>query len=176
MDLHALALAMAITNIVGDLLVLLAPFPIVWGLHASRARRLAVVGIFLLGGLVCVVSIVRIPYLGGVFAFDATWEGFPAAVMSVIEPAVGLVCACLPTMMPFFRSCRRAGTRTTRTPNTGSPGQSWGSKPPRLHLTYLSYLAKKGPGGSKSTGMTSSGTQEGSTAWKGESESRLTIP
>ena len=51
LDLKALLLATAIINILTDIAVLVLPMPIVWNLKIQRSQKVAVSGIFLLGGL-----------------------------------------------------------------------------------------------------------------------------
>lgn len=50
-NLYALYLSISVLNLVGDVLVLASPWPIVWKLQASRTRKLIITGIFLLGSL-----------------------------------------------------------------------------------------------------------------------------
>lgn len=50
-DLAAFQLGMGVLNIIGDILVLVAPVPIVWKLRASKGKKIAILGIFALGGL-----------------------------------------------------------------------------------------------------------------------------
>lgn len=38
-------------NVLSGILILLMPIPAVWKLHAPRGQKLAVTGVFLLGGL-----------------------------------------------------------------------------------------------------------------------------
>ncbi|KAI9883188.1 MAG: swr complex subunit [Watsoniomyces obsoletus] len=91
-------------NVLGDMLVLIAPIPIIWRLQASTRRKWAVTSVFVLGGMVCIVSFIRLFYTRKVLqSLDFTWDGWEGGILSVIEPNVGLVCACLPTILPLFR-------------------------------------------------------------------------
>ncbi|KAL8666781.1 MAG: hypothetical protein Q9168_007417, partial [Polycauliona sp. 1 TL-2023] len=56
-----------LANMVTDLLILALPMPIVWGLHLDVQRKVAVSAMFLLGGFVCVASILRFYYLESVY-------------------------------------------------------------------------------------------------------------
>lgn len=48
---RAFIIGYAITNIIGDVLVLISPIPIVWKLHTSTGKKVMISGIFLLGTL-----------------------------------------------------------------------------------------------------------------------------
>ncbi|KAL8952372.1 MAG: hypothetical protein Q9222_001708 [Ikaeria aurantiellina] len=102
-DLSTLLLVTAITNIVTDVAILVLPMPVVWNLHIQRSQKVAVTGIFLLGSFVCIASIIRAHYLHRVVSPDPQWTAVDAGFWSVIEPGVGIVCACLPLMGPILR-------------------------------------------------------------------------
>ncbi len=50
-------------NIVTDILILVMPIPIVWSLHLPKNKKIGVCLLFLLGGFVCIASVVRFYYL-----------------------------------------------------------------------------------------------------------------
>ncbi|KAI9885413.1 MAG: hypothetical protein M1823_002797 [Watsoniomyces obsoletus] len=146
-SLHAIAMAFAGFNLLGDVLLLVAPIPIVWRLQASQKRRMAVIGIFMLGGLVCIVSVIRIVYIPRIFTFDSTWNGWAGYQLSNIEPHVGLVCVCLPTLMPLFRRQRAA----TGYSGPSSSSRSWSQKLSKLRSRPESaHSLQSSPGHSQS--------------------------
>lgn len=55
-----------IANLLTDILILAMPIPIVWSLRLDRQKKIGVCGLFLLGGFVCVASIMRFFYLESV--------------------------------------------------------------------------------------------------------------
>lgn len=59
-------------NAVTDIGALCLPMPLLWRLRVEKEKRLQVMGVFLLGGFVCIVSIVRVIELGGLSAEDAS--------------------------------------------------------------------------------------------------------
>ena len=89
---------------VTDIAILILPMHPVWHLRIPQAQKLAVMGIFLLGGFVCIASIVRLYYLDRISNSDPTWTTFNAATWSTVEVCLGVVSACLPVMSPLFRS------------------------------------------------------------------------
>ncbi|KAL8640892.1 MAG: hypothetical protein Q9228_002240 [Teloschistes exilis] len=52
-------LGMATSDFVTDVLIMVLPIPMIWRLHMSTKRKLAVTGIFLLGAVATAASIVR---------------------------------------------------------------------------------------------------------------------
>ncbi|KAL8770166.1 MAG: hypothetical protein Q9209_004008 [Squamulea sp. 1 TL-2023] len=101
----ALARFTNIANMVTDILILIMPIPIVWNLHLDRSKKIGVCGLFLLGGFVCIASIVRFYYLEGIInSPDPTWDIVDPSIWTTVEPCIGVVSACLPIMAPFLRT------------------------------------------------------------------------
>lgn len=128
----------ASASVVTDFIILLVPLPSVWQLKMPIVQKLAVCGIFLLGGLyvspfffstasanlssVCIAGVVRVHSLTFmVKSPDLTWNMAQSFVWSCVEPCIGIVSACLPTLRPLLRRCfPRWFTRSKRsaaTPN-----------------------------------------------------------
>ncbi|KAH9896279.1 hypothetical protein F4778DRAFT_745766 [Xylariomycetidae sp. FL2044] len=59
-------LALELTNLTLDVAILVLPITMLGRLNLARAKRWSVAGVFLLGGLVCVASIVRLTHLSGI--------------------------------------------------------------------------------------------------------------
>ncbi|MCJ1408579.1 hypothetical protein MMC19_002654, partial [Ptychographa xylographoides] len=95
--------ANAALNITSDIMILMLPMPIVWDLHIKKSQKLAISTIFLLGGFVCVASVIRYTYLKQVIPVDVTYTNQPAGIWSLVEVGIGLVCACLPVMRPLLQ-------------------------------------------------------------------------
>ncbi|KAL1862345.1 hypothetical protein Plec18170_001171 [Paecilomyces lecythidis] len=103
-DLYQFYLWNAVGNLLTDVLILCLPIPIVWGLQMRVSKRLAIIGIFMLGGFVCVATIVRIYSITQLKStVDITWAIGDAMIWSNVEPCIGIVSACLPTMRPALR-------------------------------------------------------------------------
>lgn len=70
----------------------------------STRQKFAVVDVFILGGFAVVASIVRIVMLErNTQSIDPVWGIAPVYVWSSVEPFVGIICACLPTLSPLFK-------------------------------------------------------------------------
>ncbi|KAK6509848.1 hypothetical protein TWF481_004577 [Arthrobotrys musiformis] len=94
-----LALVLTIVGIITDCLLFLLPLSMVWGMSLEFGKKVLVSGLFLLGGLACVTSGIRLHYLKALYAgFDRTFDVVPVSALGHIEIALGLLTACLPMM------------------------------------------------------------------------------
>ncbi|KAI9843165.1 MAG: hypothetical protein M1838_002753 [Thelocarpon superellum] len=82
--------------------LLILPIPLVWRLQLKLPQKLGVLGFFCAGSLVCIASIVRIPYISHMFTVDPIFTGVVTAQWSVVEANMGIICACLPVLRPVF--------------------------------------------------------------------------
>lgn len=132
-DLYNFYIAYAGVNVITDISILMVPIPIVWKLQMRRTQKFLVCGILLIGGMyvtsqakciwpklifpsVCIASLVRIYYITFIRSHDYTWVIGNVFIWSSIEPAIGILCACLPTLHPLIRSVvtRVFGTSSAR--------------------------------------------------------------
>ncbi|OAG04340.1 uncharacterized protein CC84DRAFT_1120685, partial [Paraphaeosphaeria sporulosa] len=89
-------------NIFQDFLIFLLPIPVVQGLNLNKRQKIALIGIFAVGGFVCIVSILRLHSLVAISGSrDQTYDNAPAATWSSVEANVGIICSCLPLMRPL---------------------------------------------------------------------------
>ncbi|KAI4160884.1 MAG: hypothetical protein LQ342_005310 [Letrouitia transgressa] len=100
---NSFSYGMSAANVVTDLLVLGLPVPWLWGLQLGRGKRVGLVGVFALGGFVCVSAIVRIPLLTALKETDTTWTIVNAGIWINVECNLGVVSACLPVMRPLVK-------------------------------------------------------------------------
>lgn len=99
-------IATAITNMCMDVLILTLPLPMVWRLKMPTRQKIAVSFFFLLGAFVVGISIARIYFFyqssdGFANAQDITYNIAPTLYWTVLEAAIAVICACLPTMRPL---------------------------------------------------------------------------
>lgn len=79
--------------------------PLVWRMNTSLARKLQISGVFLLGSIVTVVSIIRAYYTGRTalaFKSDATYVGSYLYLWATAETGIGILAACLPLLRPVL--------------------------------------------------------------------------
>ncbi|KAK6517130.1 hypothetical protein TWF506_007007 [Arthrobotrys conoides] len=99
LDPFKLVMWLTIVGITTDCLLFLLPLSVVWRLKLEVGRKFLVSGLFLLGGLACIASGIRLHYLRIVYAsFDRTYYAMPVNALGHIEIALGLLTACLPMM------------------------------------------------------------------------------
>ncbi|KAL4879034.1 hypothetical protein BJY04DRAFT_220630 [Aspergillus karnatakaensis] len=90
-------------NILTDLLILILPMPYVWKLHTRLTQKLALTGVFLLGGLGIVFSILRMTVFFQEEALtDPTWVSVDLGIWTVLEGAIIIIAACLPPIWPLI--------------------------------------------------------------------------
>ncbi|KAK7189183.1 hypothetical protein DPSP01_005426 [Paraphaeosphaeria sporulosa] len=95
----------ATINIVQDVVILILPIAVLKSLPIPSRQKKALIAVFGLGGVVCLVSIIRLQTLVSISnSTDPTFDNPPAAMLSAIETNVGIICACLPSMRPLLTS------------------------------------------------------------------------
>ncbi|KAJ9315305.1 hypothetical protein DTO271D3_4472 [Paecilomyces variotii] len=122
------------TNMLLDFLVLCLPLSMTWQIRASWRQKFVISGIFLLGGFVCVVSILRIIAFNKSNPKDPTYTTINTAMWSSIEQSVGIVCACLPTLRPLVRRIYETSKTTATESSTGSQSRI---RSTNIHLSNL---------------------------------------
>ncbi|CAL5872183.1 uncharacterized protein PFLUO_LOCUS6441 [Penicillium psychrofluorescens] len=80
--------------------------PLVWRLQISRSKKISISGVFLLGGFVCAIALYRISTLPLINDNDITYSNTYAGLWTSIEGSVGVVVACLPSLMPIWQRIR----------------------------------------------------------------------
>ncbi|KAF9894160.1 hypothetical protein FE257_009133 [Aspergillus nanangensis] len=103
-NLYQFYLWNGVANLFTDVIILCLPMPIVWSLQMPKGQKWAISGIFLLGGFVCVATIIRIWSITKMkVSVDITWVIGDAMIWSNVEPCIGIVSACLPTIRPLLQ-------------------------------------------------------------------------
>ncbi|KAI1359773.1 hypothetical protein F5Y08DRAFT_318871 [Xylaria arbuscula] len=102
-DQPALFFANGGLNIAEDLVLYILPTRVLWDMNLPLKQRIALVGIFVAGGLTIIAGIIRIPSLQeAVVSNDPTWDHVGSSIWSSIECNVGIVCACLVHLKPLI--------------------------------------------------------------------------
>ncbi|KAI0468055.1 hypothetical protein F4859DRAFT_492504 [Xylaria cf. heliscus] len=147
-------MAVAITDLIIDIIIFALPIPYVLRLHLPLKQKLAVAGILLLGSIIVVIGIVRTIVFQWVISFilakpetyfaDILWYHPGTLFWHLAENVLALVCCCLPCYAPLFRGyLQQQKTRATypnsgsNTTNTRSYGHSTGPAPIPEEEEYL---------------------------------------
>lgn len=123
-NVYAFFIGNAVPNIVTDWALLLLPIPYIWRLHQRRAQKIALCGVFGLGGFICIISIVRL-YIMATQLFhtsstDVTWLFIGSSTWTAVEVNIGIVSACLPSLRPLLVAILGDSAFTTSQPYDGS--------------------------------------------------------
>ncbi|CBX91612.1 hypothetical protein IAQ61_010916 [Plenodomus lingam] len=138
-------------NILQDFLIIIMPMPVIRSLNLGKRQKGALIGIFAVGGFVCVVSILRLPQLVSISnSTDPTYDNAGAATWSCVEANVGIICACLPLLRPlvtrllpgFFSSHKRTDTAPRLYSTIGT---SHGRRNLQSHSAYVLNSSARHP-------------------------------
>ncbi|GKZ23975.1 hypothetical protein AbraIFM66951_010227 [Aspergillus brasiliensis] len=89
-------------NIATDTTLLILPMPLLSQLQLPRMQKFALMGIFAVGGLVVITSILRLSSLRSVAqSSDTSYSNVGAAYWTAAECNVAIICACLPFLRPL---------------------------------------------------------------------------
>lgn len=128
-NLYAYYLGNAAGNLFTDLTILVLPMHVIWRLQMRRIQKIMASSIFSLGILyvylkscrqvdrlwsifaiyllfhsACIASFMRIYYMSFLDEdLDVNWIMGDVFVWSTIEPSIGILCACLPSLQPLLR-------------------------------------------------------------------------
>ncbi|KAL8710538.1 MAG: hypothetical protein Q9220_004971 [cf. Caloplaca sp. 1 TL-2023] len=102
LDEHTLSWSVTGTELATNMIMLILPIPWLWRLHLEWTKKLALIGIFMLGCFVCVSCVVRFPLLATLVQTDASWTLVPAGVWIIVECNIGIASVCLPLMRPLI--------------------------------------------------------------------------
>ncbi|KAK7186798.1 hypothetical protein DPSP01_001148 [Paraphaeosphaeria sporulosa] len=93
----------AAINILTDFALIILPIPVIRNLNLARRQKQALIGIFAVGGLVCIVSIMRLHSLVRISnSADPTYDNPSPATWSSVETNIGIICSCLPCLRPLI--------------------------------------------------------------------------
>ncbi|KAK5164744.1 uncharacterized protein LTR77_009407 [Saxophila tyrrhenica] len=130
----------AAINISTDVAILALPIPLINGLmRITKRQKMVLMGVFLLGAFVCVVTIVRMTTLRtGAAGHDPTYTGVETLEWTGIETNVGIICACLPLLRPVLNMLMPWFAQRTARDSHPRPTYGYsGSRPSRSQKTTV---------------------------------------
>ncbi|KAK8049052.1 hypothetical protein PG994_010782 [Apiospora phragmitis] len=116
-----------------DVIILSLPIREVHRLQIVDWQKAAVCGMFLLGGFVTVVSIIRLKFVAELVNTEPgsdTTVVVSTAIWSAVEVGVAIMCACLPTLQPLIRMASAYIVRKTQQSSSSSNAPGRGGFPP----------------------------------------------
>ncbi|ORY13611.1 hypothetical protein BCR34DRAFT_599781 [Clohesyomyces aquaticus] len=107
-DFNAWYISYSGLSIFFDVAVLCLPIPMIKSLHVSTRKKISILGIFWLGGFVCVSATIRFVLLyRSIYRLTSLGQNqyssvTKAFIWAEVEPNASVIAACLPTYGPFF--------------------------------------------------------------------------
>jgi len=132
-------ITMAVLNVMTDVVLLCLTMPILWNLRTNRVRKFQLAGMFLLGGFVCVVSIIRSTKVSMISFTDGSWVTADGAMWSLVEHGIAIVSACLPCLRPLIHFIIRGNGKVDTDVTTTDYTKQTGSK----QISTLSYTSNE---------------------------------
>lgn len=117
-----------------DVVILLLPMPLVYGLQIPTNQKIALAGVFCLGIFVVITSCLRVTTLDVLATSPDVTYDIENVMWTIIEPNVAVICACLPMLRTFI---------VRVFPSLRSKGSSYAAR----------TLGQQSGGGAKSTGV-----------------------
>ncbi|KAL2289918.1 hypothetical protein FJTKL_01197 [Diaporthe vaccinii] len=117
-------------NLVIDAIVVGLPMPKLFGLHMLLSRKLSLASMFSLGAIICIISLLRVVSVVNWDMNDITFYAADVAVYSVLEPTLGVINICLPTIRPAMLAIAGKDPRKGHSVTGPSSGKdaSWNSR------------------------------------------------
>ncbi|KAK4149683.1 hypothetical protein C8A00DRAFT_18663 [Chaetomidium leptoderma] len=86
-----------------DVLVLVAPLFILRHLSLPWIQKFLILIVLSFGGMACIISVLRLlTVVASTQSKDSTYDKVGSALYGVIEPNLGIFCACIVTLRPLF--------------------------------------------------------------------------
>ncbi|CAG9941485.1 unnamed protein product [Clonostachys rosea f. rosea IK726] len=108
-----LLLAVEVSNLLIDVVILSVPAFFVNRLQLDTRKKWAVLGMFLMGAAVCVVSIVRVTHIWRPPNVAANFDTSKTILWSTIQMGMAIICACLPTLGHLIKSSKLSSKART---------------------------------------------------------------
>ncbi|KAI2777041.1 integral membrane protein [Daldinia loculata] len=129
-DSQKFLFAISIPNILVDVTILILPIPYVMHLNVTKSQKRAVITLFLLGGFVCVASIMRlVAVIIQKDDADISWNIVNQSIWATVEANFAIISGCLPTLRPVWIAIRKKSSHTEQ--SRSSYQHAAGTTPPR---------------------------------------------
>ncbi|KAM0550239.1 hypothetical protein ACHAPJ_009088 [Fusarium lateritium] len=93
----------ATMGIVTDLVLLIMPIPMVWGLQMPKRQKIGVIMLLFIGIGTLLTAVIRLTlFIPALYASDSTWDLSPSQVLILPEASLLVTCPCLTTLRRFF--------------------------------------------------------------------------
>ncbi|KAM0801784.1 hypothetical protein BDR22DRAFT_971982 [Usnea florida] len=150
---YATSLSVSIINLILDLIVVALPMPMLWGLQVTTSKKIGLTTVFGIGGVlvflcavletswarandgdvyrICIITVLRIVSVANLDLNDISYSGIDDAILSELEPCLGIINACLPVIPPVVSQVFRPAISKWRIwSRSGSTAQNTHEGPP----------------------------------------------
>ncbi|KAI1095499.1 hypothetical protein F5B19DRAFT_439749 [Rostrohypoxylon terebratum] len=107
-----------------DVIIILLPMPVLWGLQLATSKKIALTFVFGLGFVIISITAVRIKYMLQIDPNDRTHSISQIALLSAIVPLLGIINASMPIIPPALRKVFKTSFLTTTLKKMGSTKSS----------------------------------------------------
>ncbi|EPS42923.1 hypothetical protein H072_3091 [Dactylellina haptotyla CBS 200.50] len=108
-----------------DVVIFALPLKHIWEIrNFSRRKKFAITGIFTLGLIACVASVLKLALYGEFLHGDLTRGIWKAVVAEALEYTSAIVAACVPALLPMVKSVYRNTSSTIRQITSGGKSQN----------------------------------------------------
>ncbi|KAF5657790.1 integral membrane protein [Fusarium heterosporum] len=144
-------IATAAVNIISDIYLFVLPLPMVFQLQLPAKQKIGLMGIFTIGSLTVITSIVRISLLPMMMAsMDLTWTIAQPSIWIIVESNLIITCATMPTLRKFFKHVApkligesRYGSKTGKSGKSSKYGQPDSSSKPSVLVSASQSRRKR---------------------------------
>ncbi|KAH0423208.1 CFEM domain-containing protein [Colletotrichum camelliae] len=104
LDLHRLVNIAGGLSISHDLIILVLPLPLLWGLNTSKRSKIGISFMFSLGVFILITACIRLHYIAAfTHSLNPTWDFTDPLIWSGIEASVSVIVVCLPAIRILFK-------------------------------------------------------------------------
>ncbi|KAI0159976.1 hypothetical protein GGR52DRAFT_563791 [Hypoxylon sp. FL1284] len=89
--------------IITDLFLTVSPMVILWNIKISRSKKVGICGLMSLGLMATIANALRNAYIPNLTESDFTFTIVPIVIVADLEFSLGVIAACIPTLMPLFK-------------------------------------------------------------------------
>ncbi|KAM5342996.1 hypothetical protein ACJ41O_013962 [Fusarium nematophilum] len=152
-------IGITVPNIIFDVLTVALPIREVWKLQMGREKKLAITGVFLLGGSVVLASIARLILFiiyrpgGGANGNNVSQSIIMPHTASAIETCLAIIGACMPPCAPLFRRFVGGVTSAVSRDRGSAKSGDKSSKNNLNTLVTIGKLSNRGGGGGGGGGV-----------------------
>ncbi|KAG0633165.1 hypothetical protein HOY80DRAFT_1141627 [Tuber brumale] len=150
-------------SVLTDILVVLLPMRLVWGLKVSVGQKIGLATIFGLGVLTCIAAILRLAFLPKLLlSLDIPWNVVPVSLLGRAEQCLGMITASIPALTALISKSRGrlpprqskgsgssyelSGPGLAKHPAKGFDLLAYAYDPDGVNIVYTTAYAGKTPG------------------------------